>query len=572
MTVSCKTLKKHLNKRHHRTKQQVRKDNNMDLKCKEYLPNDFKCISLSSAPSLDIPSLEVDGFYIPKDGGAYMMFSAHPKKNKTVVCPNCKSTNTVFSGYSRPRLVHDVTRNFNRVDILVKPQLCRCNECDNRFLMPVEGIIENRQMTTRLYEYLKKECFLQPHTTLASLSGFSVETIQNIMDEEIEVFEEKRRNHPIEAPRVLGIDEKHIVHTMRGTLVDVESGVLIDMLENNKAETMKNGIKCLANWDRNIKVVTTDMNNAYISWLEKLLPNATIVIDKFHVIQDIQRKINETLPILYRYRKQMIKDISDSKEKARQAAILDIVKVNKYLFKYSTERIVRDNNKAAQLATVMNEFREFAFLRNLYAIVEEMYNKATREEAEKVWEAWEQYLPPIGKNQYKNWCNAYEFEEEMFKPFQSFSQPSFKKFIPYILNYFNDGCRFTNAVTEGLNNNIERINRAGNGHTFKHLRAKALFAPMILERTVYKVNISKFREKKPTISYGFMFNGYSHSANTYTISYKYSFSSHSERIKLNPINIYESNDFIESLFAHNPDTDISIIIFNGFDNTEPMDA
>ncbi len=544
----------------------------MDYQHKEYSFHDLKYISSSEAPSLDIPSLEVDGFYMPKDGGTYMIFSTHPKKNKTVVCPNCKSTNTVFSGYSRTRLVHDVTRNFNRVDILVKPQLCRCNECDNRFLMPVEGIIENRQMTTRLYEYLKKECFLQPHTALASLSGFSVESIQNIMDEQIELYEEHRRQNPPQAPTVLGIDEKHITHKMRGTLVDVESGVLLDMLENNKAETMKNGIKSLANWDRNIKVVTTDMNNSYISWLEKLLPNATIVIDKFHIIQDIQRKINETLPKLYNYRKQLIECISDSKEKARQAAILDIVKVNKYLFKFSSESIVINAKKATQLATVMNEFREFAFLRNLYAIVEEMYNKVTREEAEKVWETWEQYLPPTGKKQYKDWCDTYDFEEELFKPFQSFSHTSFKRFKPYILNYFNEGCRFTNAVTEGLNNNIERINRVGNGYTFHHLRAKALYAPTLIDHTVYSFNISSIREEKPTITCGCMFNGYSRSANTYTTTYKYSFSSHSERIKLNPINIYESNDFIESLFVPATDNDIPFISFKGFDNTEPMDA
>ena len=56
-----------------------------------------------------------------------------------------------------------------------------------------------------------------------------------------------------------------------------------------------------------------------------------------------------------------------------------------------------------------------------------------------------------------------------------------------------------------------------------------------------------------------MFNGYSRSANTYTTTYKYSFSLHSERITLNPINIYESNDFIESLFVPATDNDIPVL-------------
>ena len=146
------------------------------------------------------------------------------------------------------------------------------------------------------------------------------------------------------------------------------------------------------------------------------------------------------------------------------------------------------------------------------------------------------------------------------------------RFKPFILNYFNEGCRFTNAATEGLNNNIERMNRAGNGYTFHHLRAKALYAPTLIDHTVYSFNISSIKEEKPTITCGCMINGYSHSANTYTITYKYSFSSYFERIKLNPINIYESNDFIESLYIPDTDNDISFISFKGFDNTEPMDA
>lgn len=128
-------------------------------------------------------------------------------------------------------------------------------------------------MTTRLLESIKKESFLQPHTVLAERCGFSIETIQNIMDDEIDKYDAMRAANPPQAPRVLGIDEKHICNAMRGTLVDVENGHLIEMLENNKKQTMENGIKSLDGWDTNIKVITTDMNNAYLRWLPDLLPN-----------------------------------------------------------------------------------------------------------------------------------------------------------------------------------------------------------------------------------------------------------------------------------------------------------
>ena len=43
---------------------------------------------------------------------------------------------------------------------------------------------------------------------------------------------EKQRG-PIIAPRVLGIDEKHIVHALRAVFIDIETGVLLEMKPNN---------------------------------------------------------------------------------------------------------------------------------------------------------------------------------------------------------------------------------------------------------------------------------------------------------------------------------------------------
>ena len=70
---------------------------------------------------------------------------------------------------------------------------------------------------------------------------------------------------------------------MRGILVDGESHALLDMFEDNSKETMQAGISRLKGYATKIKVVTTDMANAYLEWLPGFLPNATIVIDKYHV-------------------------------------------------------------------------------------------------------------------------------------------------------------------------------------------------------------------------------------------------------------------------------------------------
>ena len=58
-----------------------------------------------------------------------------------------------------------------------------------------------------------------------------------------ERFELERKKNHTEAPTVLGIDEKHLNNDMRGILVNVETGKLLDILEKNDRESMINGIK-----------------------------------------------------------------------------------------------------------------------------------------------------------------------------------------------------------------------------------------------------------------------------------------------------------------------------------------
>ena len=431
----------------------------MELTKRIYDFLDMEERDIGAAPSLDIPSIIVEKYFTPKDHGKYMVFLANVRKStRPSKCPYCgENSNLIFSGRTKPRVIHDVMRNNCRVDIIIQPARILCNKCNQRFVAPIDGIDEIHSMTTRLLDFLRVECFLQSHTVLAERSGVSIETVRNIMDEEIQKYEDNRKANPLQAPRVLGIDEKHINHVMRGTLVDVEEGLLLDMLEDNKSHTMQEAIKRLRSWDSRIKVVTTDMNNSYLRWLPEFLPNATVVIDKFHVIQDIERRISTTQSQLYEYRKDIIfNKITDPREKLRQMGIFRILNENKRLFNYSMESIVRDtkSNKAIKLATVIDEFPEFRLLRKLYYLIELMYTKETIEDAEAVWDEWVTLLPPSGEKQYKEWCDLYSVVPPLFSEFRSFVREGFQKYKPFILNYFKPGCRHTNAATEGLNNLI----------------------------------------------------------------------------------------------------------------------
>lgn len=474
----------------------------MALKQQVYGAEDFYEIDLEDAPSLDLPHIVTDHVYMPKDRRSFMLFFVHLDKSYRPEggCPTCHSKDLTRSGTTAPRKIHDVTRNNYRVDIILEPPRFFCKECKTRFVPEeIEGFSGRRSMTKRLEEYLRKECFVKSFTVLAEESGLSTQSIANIMDEELVKLDKVFAETPIIAPRVLGMDEKHISKTMCGTLVDVDTGKLIDMLPDNTRDTMTAAIKRLVDWDKNIEVVTVDMNNQYLSWLPELLPNATVVIDKFHVIKEINNAVKKSRTELIKSRKKKIAEIKDPVERARQSELLQIVTRNKRLFNYSMARLTREVNeeKRQRLATVIKEFPEFALLHNLHYTPEYMYEKTSFDEAEAVWQKWLSMLPPHGPKAYERWCDNHDVDPVCFEDFRRFNGPFYRNVAVYILNYFRSpDTRQTNAATEGLNSMIENVHILGKGYEFRHLRGKCLYAPLVHERLNYSVDMSTVKKLK----------------------------------------------------------------------------
>lgn len=461
--------------------------------------SDLKEQDINTAQSLDLRQLEVEKLYMPKDSGKYMLFYASVKKDaRPEKCKFCgASSSLTFSGKSELRVIHDRMIDNYRRDIILYPPRLHCKSCDQRYVMPIEGIDDSHAMTVSLLKRLRSKCFLQSHTSLAEESGVSIESIRNILEEEIDKLNEFRKENPLTAPRVLGIDEKHIIHEMRGTIVDVQDGILLDMMKDNKPQTMKEAIMRLTDWDTRIEVVTTDMSNNYLAWLPEFLPNATVVIDKFHVIQDIQQRITTTKKQLYIYRKELINKNEDNKEKARHSEVLNIINENKRLFNYSMESVVRDTEMdlAQKLLTVIEEFPEFKLLRKLYYLIEFMYLQTTYEEAEAVWNEWAALLPPVKEKEYQEWCDLYSVVTPLFDEFRSFLRQGFQCFKQYILNYFKPGCRYTNAATEGINTLIKNVNSMGNGYSFEILRGKCLYISQMYRRAQYGIDLKTVKEE-----------------------------------------------------------------------------
>ncbi|BDP61217.1 hypothetical protein EfmJHP38_21550 [Enterococcus faecium] len=96
-------------------------------------------------------------------------------------------------------------------------------------------------------------------------------------------------------PRVLMVDEfrshASIEDKMSFICADGETGQLIDVSTNKGTEAGdSHGLGC-ANPEE-VKFLVTDMNAAYFQLTKRILPNAKVVIDRFHIIKHMNQAVN----------------------------------------------------------------------------------------------------------------------------------------------------------------------------------------------------------------------------------------------------------------------------------------
>lgn len=113
---------------------------------KTYYSWDLEDLDEDIIPSLDLPDVNIDKCSVPKDGGKYMVFYVSAKMDvRPEVCDVCRAQGSMISdGNSSPRLLHDVSRNNYRVDIVLLPKRFKCKECGAKITPSLRGVEENK--------------------------------------------------------------------------------------------------------------------------------------------------------------------------------------------------------------------------------------------------------------------------------------------------------------------------------------------------------------------------------------------------------------------------------------------
>lgn len=348
-------------------------------------------------------------------------------------CIHCGHAGIVGFG-RREQVIKDLPRLGKRSSIYVETRRWRCKECDKTFYEPLPQVDEKRRMTDRLVQWIGAQAVRRTYASVADEVGVTQGTIRLVFADHVQRQYEALR---FATPRWLGIDEIHLIKP-RCVLTNVEKLTAFDILENRTKPTVANRLWRL-DGRAQIEVVTMDMWRPYRDAARAVLPQATIVVDKFHVVRLLNGAV-ETV------RKALRADLTPGQ---RRGLVND-----RFLLLKHRQRLT-----GRETMILSGWLGNYPPLKMAYEAKEAgyaIYDCRTSADALWAFATWEKAVP-----------------QEMKGPFGDFAR-AWRSWRTEILAYFDQ--RATNAYTESLNNLIRSTNRSGRGYSFEALRAKVLLA------------------------------------------------------------------------------------------------
>lgn len=244
--------------------------------------------------------------------------------------------------------------------------------------------------------------------------------------------------------RVLNIDEIALKKG-HGNFVLVlsapEEGCVLEVLPNREQKTLENWLDGLASEVKKaIKIVNLDMWEPYTLAVKAKLPQARIVVDRFHVMKNL----NHCLTLARR----------EIQRNVAQGAIKQQLKGSRWvLVKNQKDLNEKQRTKLESLYQISPELKICHQLKEQFRTIFETFTD--REKARTALLRWIQQV-----------------EKQTVTALQSFLV-TLKNWFELILNYFVE--RWTNAFAEGVNNKIKLIKRRAFGYTnFDHFRLRIM--------------------------------------------------------------------------------------------------
>jgi transposase len=293
---------------------------------------------------------------------------------------------------------------------------------------------ERFSRVTYRFEYaMLRYCQVMTQKAAAELLGISSSTLSDLLHRTISRV---REGHRIRGLKTVGVDEISYAkgHKYATLVYDLERSCVVWVGQGKGRETIDRFFnEALSPYQKKrIRWASCDMSEAYMGAIKEHCPNATLVLDRFHVVKALNAAVDEV-------RKEQWREAGVAERKALKG-------LRWLLYRHSSTRSRKDTGTLKALERANNRIYKAWRL---------------KDEFEQFWD----YKAPWAAERFlKSWTTA---------AMRSRLEP-LKKFVRTIRRHFTEvlafvGSRLTNAIAEGLNRIVKIVKNRASG--FRNLHA-----------------------------------------------------------------------------------------------------
>ena len=360
---------------------------------------------------------------------------------EVAVCPSCLTVCSEAKMYYT-KSVRDLSMNGKAVILELKERQFRCPECGAYFIERFGFVDSCRTMTRRYEGYIYGVCKSTSIKQVSVQENLLWDVVQEIFTRHAAAHLEQEGRH--QGVRWLGIDEIAVKKGHKdfvAVLIDLERACVIDVLEQRNKDFIIKYLK--ENYDQeffdHIEAFSCDMWAGFVGVAKELMPNATIVIDRFHVVKQLHKALND-------YRKTLREDFPNDENLKRLRWVL--------------------LKRAEDLSPEEKTRLEQAF--SSCPLLEQVYQ--LKETFRKIFDA--EVSRETGENLLELWVTQ---AKSLNIPALNTFLKTLTRWKEFILNYFLK--RISNGILEGMNNLIKTLKRQAYGYAnFQHFRLRILIA------------------------------------------------------------------------------------------------
>ena len=345
----------------------------------------------------------------------------------------------------------------------LKKQRYLCKHCGKTFTLRYNvteyGCFISKNTKWKIANELKNKI---SEKDIAKNNNVSPNTVERIMDS----YYDTQKLYKNYLPEVLSFDEFKSVKSASGAMsfhmCNGETGQTIDIVEDRKLLSL---LKYFSYYSfkarKSVKFIVIDMYSPYVSLIQKMFPNAQIIIDTFHLIQLISKSLNKT-------RIRAMKCNKNSYNKMKRYWKL----------------ILKDRNELD-----CSKWKRYTCFPNLMTEIDVVnYILDQSVELKTTYYKYQELLQSIKEKNYEVFIHAITNINNSISDYMKTSIKTLIWFKDKIYNTFNNN--YHNGYIEGNNNFIKVLKRIAFGfRSFRRFKARIMICKGLVKINRKKANV-----------------------------------------------------------------------------------